>query len=97
MNKYHLNAFLSGCVSISSTPNSSSTPILSTVIIVNTQVHNSYPLELWNYYQLEGSKTNNHAQLAAGGVVRQTRKKYVMKEKRLTKIAEKFENGDYTH
>ena len=28
--------------------------------------------------------------------MRQTRKKYVTKEKRLTKIAEKFENGEYT-
>ncbi len=36
------------------------------------------------------------AQLAAGGVVRQTRKKYVTKEKRLTKIAEKFRAGS-TH
>ena len=36
------------------------------------------------------------AQLAAGGAVRNTRKKYSIKQKRLAKIGEKFERGDYT-
>ena len=35
------------------------------------------------------------AQLAAGGAVRNTRK-YSTKQKRLAKIGEKFERGDYT-
>ena len=33
--------------------------------------------------------------LAAGGAVRNTRKKYSTKQKRLAKIEEKFERGDY--
>ena len=36
------------------------------------------------------------AQLAAGGAVRNTRKKYSTKQKRLVKIGEKFERGNYT-
>ena len=92
-----------------------------------------YMLKYWNYYQMEGPKTNNHVegwhkkinraagkahpnifelvelfkteqantevslvQLAAGGAVRNTRKKYSTKQKRLAKLGEKFERGDYT-
>ena len=33
--------------------------------------------------------------LAAGGAVRNTSKKYSTKQKRLVKIEEKFERGDY--
>ena len=36
------------------------------------------------------------AQLASGGAVRNTRKKYSTKLKRLAKVGEKFERGDYT-
>ena len=35
-------------------------------------------------------------QLAAGEAVRNTRKKYLTKQKRLVKIGEKFGRGDYT-
>ena len=36
------------------------------------------------------------AQLAAGRAVRNTSKKYSTKQKRLVKIEEKFERGEYT-
>ena len=53
--------------------------------------------ELVELFKTEQASTEvSLAQLAAGGVVRNTRKKYSTKQKRLAKIGEKFESGHYT-
>ena len=53
--------------------------------------------ELVELFKTEQANTEvSRAQLAASGAVRNTRKKYCTKQKRLAKIGEKFERGDYT-
>ena len=50
--------------------------------------------ELIELFKTEQASTEvSLAQLAAGGAVRNTRKKYSTKQKRLAKIGEKFERG----
>ena len=53
--------------------------------------------ELVELFKTEQANTEvSLGQLVAGGAVRNTRKKYSTKQKRLAKIGEKFERGDYT-